>query len=74
MILRRIVVGKQHRAPFDVEDTIRSAARDRREDTAVSTRETRAAAQTEIGSLILPHGEDGEVIRPDDSAAQADSL
>ena len=25
MILRRIVVRKQHSAPFDVEDTIRSA-------------------------------------------------
>ena len=45
-VLPRCVVGKKHRAPFDVEDAIRRNARDRGENTAVSTRETRAAAQT----------------------------
>ena len=64
-ILRRRVVGKQHGAPFDVEDTVRRCARDRGEHTAVSTGEACAAAQTEIGAHILPHREDGEVIRPD---------
>ena len=65
MILRRIVVVEQHCAPFNVKDTIRGAARDRREDTAVSTRETGAATQAEISALVLPNTEDGEVIRPD---------
>src|SRR6267142_1304981 len=64
VVLCRTVVGKEHRAPFDVEYTIRRAARYRGEDTAVSTGEARTAAQTEIGSLILPHRKDCEVIRP----------
>ena len=63
MILRRIVVAKQHSAPFNVKDTIRSAARDRREDTAIPTRETGAATQADISALVLPNAEDGEVIR-----------
>ena len=63
MILRRIVVVEEHRAPFNVEDTVRRATRDRGEDTAVSTGEASAAAQAEIGALVLPHTEDGEVIR-----------
>ena len=63
VILRRIVVVEQHRAPFNVEDTVRRAARDRGEDTAVSTGEAGAAAQAEIGALVLPNTEDGEVIQ-----------
>ena len=70
MILRRIVVVEQHCAPFNVKDTIRSAARDRREDTAVSTRETGAATQAEISALVLPNAEDCEVIRPDVTAQE----
>lgn len=62
-ILRRVVVIKQHRAPFNIEDTVRRTARNRGEDTAVSTGETRAAAQAKIRSHILPYAEDGEVIR-----------
>ena len=65
IVLCRSVVGKEHRAPFDVEYTVRRGARYRGEDTAVSTGEARAAAQTEIGALILPHRKDCEVIRPD---------
>src|SRR5262249_21671698 len=64
VVVRRIVVGKQHRSPFDVEDTVRRAPGHRSKDTAVSTREARAATQTEIGALILPNAKDGEVIRP----------
>ena len=56
MILRRIVVRKQHSAPFDVKDTVRSAARDRRKDTAISTRETGAATQTDISALSSQTG------------------
>ncbi len=64
-IRRRRVIGKIHSAPFDIEDSIGRSACDRSEDTAVSTGEVRAAGQTEIGPHILPHREDGEVIRSD---------
>ena len=64
VVLCRTVVGKEHRAPFNVEYAVRRGARYRGEDTAVSTGEAGTAAQTEIRSLILPHRKDCEVIRP----------
>ena len=62
-IRRRRVIGKIHGAPFNIEDPVRRAPRDRGEDTAGSTGEIRATAQAQVGAQILPHGEDGEVIR-----------
>src|SRR6059058_4721190 len=61
-ILRRRVISKKHSAPFDVKDTIRRAARDRGEHTAVSAWETRAAAETKICAHVLPQSEDGVVV------------
>ena len=63
IIRSRIVIVKIHRAPFDVEDSIGRAARYRGKDTATAG-EVCAAAQTDIGALILPHREDGEVKWP----------
>ena len=63
-ICRRRVIGKIHSAPLDVEDSIRRSACDRSENTARTTWKIRATGQTEIGPQILPHREDGEVIRP----------
>lgn len=64
-VRRRSVIGKIHSAPFNIEDTVRRCAGDRRKHTTVSTGEARAAAQAEIGAQVLPHREDCEVIRPD---------
>src|SRR4029077_14537817 len=61
---RRTVVGEQHRAPFDVKDAVRRCARYRGEDTACSTTETGAASQTNVRAHVLPHRENGVVIRP----------
>ena len=61
-ILRRRVISKKHSAPFDVKDTIRRAARDGGEYTAVSAWETRAAAETKICAHVLPQSEDGVVV------------
>ena len=63
-ICRRRVICKIHCTPLDVEDSIGRSACDGRENTARTTWKIRAAGQTEIGPQILPHREDGEVIRP----------
>jgi len=63
IILRCRFVGKEHRAPFDVKDTVRRTPGDRREHAACSTGEIRASTQPQVGALILPQTEDCEVIR-----------
>lgn len=63
-IRRRRGIGKIHSAPFDIEDPVRRTACDRREDTAGSAGET-SAARLCIGLQVLPHREDGIIIRPD---------
>ena len=63
IVLWRRLVVKEHGSPFDVKDAIRRTAGDRGEDTACSTRETRAAGQTGVGALVLPQREDGVVKR-----------
>ena len=49
-------------APFNVEDTIWRTARYRGEDTAGTTRETRAAS-LRIGLQVVPIGHDGIIVR-----------
>ena len=53
-ILRHCGVGKQHRTPFNVEDTLRCRSRHRSEHTASSTWEIRTTRQTSIGPHVLP--------------------
>ena len=53
--------SKIHSAPFDIEDPVGRSARHRGEDTAGSTRESRAAAVS-IGALVIPVGKDGVVM------------
>jgi len=54
-------IGKVDRAPFDIEDPVGRTARHRCEDTAGSTRKSRAPA-LRIGALVIPVGEDGVVV------------
>ena len=54
-------IGKVNRAPFDIEDPVGCSARHRGENTAGSTRESRAAAVC-IGALVIPVREDGVVV------------
>ena len=58
---RLIDVGKVNSAPFDIEDPVGRCARHRGEDTAGSTRESRASAVC-IGALVIPVGEDGIIV------------
>src|ERR1700730_5616207 len=62
-ILRRRLISKKHGAPFDVKDSVRRAARDGGEHTAVTAGETRAAAETKICAHVLPQSENGVVVR-----------
>ena len=48
-------------APFNIEDPVGRCARHRGEDTAGSTRESRASAVC-IGALVIPVGEDGIIV------------
>src|SRR5438309_10643725 len=64
-VLRRRVISKKHSAPFDVKDTVRRAACDGAEHTAVSAWETRAAAETKICAHVLPQSENGVVVGSD---------
>ena len=62
LVIGRLVdIGEVHRAPFDVEDTIRRSAGYRGEDTACPTRET-GAAGVYIRALVVPIGEDRVVV------------
>ena len=61
-ILGRRLIPIQYRAPFDVEDAVRGAPCDRRED-AASTGETIASVTRYIGSHVLPQSEEGIVVR-----------
>jgi hypothetical protein len=63
-VRRRRVIGKINSAPFNIEYAVWRCARYRREDTACSTRETGAASQTNVRAHVLPHRENGVVIRP----------
>jgi hypothetical protein len=48
-------------APFDIEDPVGRSARNRGEDTATATRESRAPGVC-IGALVVPVGEDRVVV------------
>jgi hypothetical protein len=54
-------IGKVDRAPFDIEDPVGRSARNRGENAAGSTRKSRAPG-LRIGALVVPVGEDGEVV------------
>jgi hypothetical protein len=54
-------VGKVNSAPFDIEDPVGRSARNRGEDTAGATRESRAPGVC-IGALVVPIREDGTVV------------
>ena len=54
-------IGKVNRAPFDIEDPVGRTARHRCEDTAGSTRKSRAPG-LRIGALVIPVREDRVVV------------
>ena len=61
VVSRRGRISEVNSAPFDIEDPVGRSARNRREHTAVATRESRAPAVC-IGALVVPVGEDGAVV------------
>jgi hypothetical protein len=61
VVSRRGRSSEVNSAPFDIEDPIGRSARYRDEDTAGSARESRARGVC-IGALVIPVGEDGEVV------------
>ena len=62
-IAPRCVVTKEHRAPFDVKDSVRRCARDRGVNAAVPTRISRATAQGQVSAQILKQCMNCEIMR-----------